>query len=319
MYAADLDENHSKQTDRLVRSSSRVVLAGLVLCALCLASCASSSSSPGAKPHVVVAESPWGAVARAVAGSDAQVTSVIENPNVDPHEYTPTAQVAAEVAEADVVVDNGLGYDAFMGSLLSTGASHRREVVTAAQVLGLSGSGTNPHLWYSIDRVPFVAAAIAKALSSVDPAHGAAYAANLERFDVSLEPLDAAIAQIRAARRGARLAQTERVAGYLLAQAGLTVASPTAFSLAIESGQEPDASATDAMRSLLDDHGVDVLIENTETVSPVTNQVVAEARAAKIPVVGVSELVEPKGTSFVSWQARQIEALGAALGVRVSA
>ena len=283
-----------------------------------LAACSPAPRAAGAPLRVVAAESSWGAVAAAVAGSAASVTSVIDNPALDPHEYTPTAAVAAEVATADVVVDNGLGYDTFMSSLLSTGATRQRAVVTASSVLGVTDPAANPHLWYSIERVPRVAAAIEAALAEADPRHAETFRANLARFDASLAPLDAALAEIKRDRPGAPVAQTERVAGYLLAQAGLHVASPTAFSLAIESGQEPSAQATEEMTRLLASKGVDVLVENTETVSPVTDQVVAAARASAIPVVGVTELVEPRGSSFAAWQARQIDGLAGALGVAVS-
>ncbi len=298
---------------------SRALLAALLLGAVpALASCSTSAAqgTSSTKLSVVAAESPWGAVAEAIGGSDAQVTSVIANPNVDPHEYTPTALVAAQVAQASVVIDNGLGYDSFMDGLLSTGSAHARSVITAATVLGLHGDGTNPHLWYSLDRVPQVAQAIETAFATADPSHRASYMRNLQHFDRSLSSLDQALGRLKAARGGTAVAQTERVAGYLLAQAGLVVASPSAFSLAIEAGQEPDAQATTQMNDLLVHRRVKVLIENTETVSPVTNDVVAQARAAKIPVVGVSELVEPRATSFVAWQAHQIATLSAALGLR---
>jgi zinc/manganese transport system substrate-binding protein len=297
-----------------VTRSAPLLSLSLLLASGLLAAC-SPAPRAAAPLRVIAAESPWGAVARAVAGRNATVTSVIDNPALDPHEYTPTAAVAAEVATADLVVDNGLGYDRFMTSLLSTGATHPRAVVTAATVLGVTDEAANPHLWYSIERVPTVAAAIEAALAKADPVHAADYRANLARFDASLQPLDAALERIKVARHGAPVAQTERVAGYLLGQAGLDVASPTAFSLAIESGQEPSAQATEQMTQLLSSRGVDALVENTETVSPVTEQVVAEARASSIPVVGVSELVEPRGASFASWQARQIAELARALGM----
>jgi len=300
----------------------RAVLAAIVVGLVpVLASCSSSSPDGASKGKlaVVAAESPWGAVATAIGGRHAQVISVIANPNVDPHEYTPTAQVAAEVAQASVVIDNGLGYDSFMDGLLSTGASHARSVVTAATVLGLHGAGSNPHLWYALDRVPQVAEAIEASFAAADPSHRASYAQNLERFDRSLSSLTSALGRIRATRRGTPVAQTERVAGYLLAQAGLVVASPRSFSLAIEAGQEPDAQATTQMNDVLVPRRVAVLLENTETISPVTNDVVARARQARIAVVGVSELVEPQGATFVSWQARQIAALSSALGLRSTA
>ena len=286
----------------------------LGLLALLASACSSPAPKAGGRLQVVAAESPWGAVAAAVGGSEVQVRSVVADPNTDPHEYTPSAAVAAEVATADVVVENGLGYDAFMDQLLSTGAAHGRVVVTAAKVLGVSGTAANPHLWYAVDRVDQVAAAIERAFAAADPSHASDYADNLGRFRSSVAGLEAQLSAIRSRHQGTAVAQTERVAGYLLAEAGLSVRSPASFSQAIESGQEPDASATQSMAQLLAARQVALLVENTQTVSPVTTAAVSEARAAGLPVVGVSELVEPIGASYAAWQSRQISALAAALG-----
>lgn len=262
---------------------------------------------------VVAAESPWGKIAAAIGGGNAQVTSLVAAANVDPHEYQPTAAAAASVAEAAVVVDNGLGYDDFMNRLLATGASGPRRVVTAATVLHVTGPDANPHLWYALVRVPEVAHAIEVAMAHADPAHAANYRARLVAFDRSLQPVLRQVQAIARHHAGAPVAQTERVAGYLLSEAGLRMVSPVGFALSVEAGQSPSASDTALMDQLLADRGIDALILNTQTQTPVTENVRARAAAAGLPVVDVTETVQPPTSSFVRWQAEQVATLAAAL------
>ena len=229
---------------------------GAVLAAAVLAACAAPTTRTDAGAlRVVAAESPWGAVAAAIGGRHVVVTSLVADPNTDPHDYQPTAAAAAAVARAGVVIDNGLGYDTFMTQLLS-------------------------------------------------------------HFAASLAPLVSSITAIRTARSGTAVAQTERVAGYLLAESGLVVASPLSFALAVESGQNPSAQATQGMDADLSGRRVAALVLNEQTTSPVTSHASALAAAAGVPVVKVSEVVLPVGSSYVRWQRGQIASLAAALGVR---
>ena len=290
-----------------------VLITALVAVAAVLTACGTTSSTAQGRLRVVAAESPWGQVATAIGGPDAQVTSLVAAANVDPHEYQPTAAAAAAVAQAAVVVDNGLGYDEFMVRLLATGAAGPRQVVTAATVLNVAGSDGNPHLWYALERVPTVAKAIEAAMSAADPAHRADYRARLAKFDASLAPVLEQVATIARLHGGAPVAQTERVAGYLLAEAHLVVASPPAFALSVESGQSPPAQATEAMDALLVSRQVRALVLNSQTETPVTTTAAGIARAHQVPVVAVTETVQPPTSSFVSWQARQLRSLEAAL------
>ena len=297
-----------------MRTNTKAIL--LVAIAVLATACSSPSpTSSSGKLNVVAAESPWGAVAQAVGGRFVRVTSLVANPNTDPHEYQPDAAAAAAVSTAGVVIDNGVGYDTFMGQLLSTGGAANRQVVTAATVLGIKGADANPHLWYAIERVPEVAHAIEVALAKAAPAHAADFARQLAAFDHSLTPIDAVIRAIRAQRSGAPVAQTERVAGYLLDEAALRVVSPLDFALAVESGQNPSAQATQLMDQLLSDRGVDAFVYNVQTTSPVTSTARSLATNAHVPVVPVSEVVLPVGASFARWQLRQVQALADSLKV----
>jgi zinc/manganese transport system substrate-binding protein len=258
--------------------------------------------------HVVAAENFWGNIAAQIGGRDVQVTSLITNPNADPHLFETDAQNAALLAEAQVVIENGAGYDTWMGSLLGADDGHLR-IVNAASVLHVTGSDPNPHLWYDIPRVPSVAAAIAAALSKEAPQHAHLFAHNLETFDSSLKPLDGTLATIRKGYHDVSVAYTERVPGYLLADAHLDVKTPPGFARAIEDGTDPGAADTVAMQELLTKHDINVLLYNGQTVTPVTTQIRALAKEHHIPVVGVSETMPSGAATYQQWQEAQMNTL----------
>lgn len=287
--------------------------AASTLCAVCLSACSSPSSL--SRLRVVAGESPWGAVAAAIGGNKVDVLSLVANPSVDPHSFTATAADAAAVNQASVVIENGLGYDNFVDQVLATGTSGPRSVVTVSSVLGVKGPNANPHLWYWLDRVPTVAAAIERAMAERDPKDASAFQTNLENFDHNLAPLIAELAHIDKVAHGVPVAQTERVAGYLLAEAGLTLRSPLSYSLAIEAGTTPSFQAQRQMNNLMSSHAVRVLIYNVQTVTSLTTQLKQLAQSSGVPVVGVSEVVEPQSAGFIAWQQDQIVRLEAALGL----
>src|SRR6202041_859070 len=152
--------------------------AAIPLASLGLAGCAGASTSTSAVVHVVAAENFWGNITSQIGGRDVMVTSLITNPNADPHLFETDARDAADLARAQVVVENGAGYDSWMRSLLGADAGHRT-VVTAASVLHVTGGDPNPHLWYDIPKVPKVAAAIAAALTKADPGEAAVFRRDL--------------------------------------------------------------------------------------------------------------------------------------------
>lgn len=272
------------------------------------------SASGAHRPlRVVAAENFWGSIASQIAGPRAEVTSILTNPDADPHLYEPDAANAVAVARADVVIDNGVGYDTFMDHLLGATSGGHRIVVKVQRVLGISSADANPHLWYDIPRIPAVARAIATALVKADPADQAVFEKNLASFDASLEPLDAILGAIRTRHRGVPVAYTERVPGYLLADAGLRVETPVGFATAIEDGNEPSAADAQLMYALIRERRIEVLLYNVQTVSAATQHVLELATRARIPVVGVSETMPPSAGTYQKWQLDQAKALEAAL------
>jgi zinc/manganese transport system substrate-binding protein len=273
---------------------------------------ASASTPHQATVPVVAAENFWGNIASQIGGNHVSVTSLITNPNADPHLFETDAADAAKLAQAKVVIQNGANYDQWMHSLLGADSSHPT-LVTAASVLHISGSDPNPHLWYDIPKVPKVAAAMAAAFSKVDPGDAATFRSNLARFDASLQPLLATIATIRKEFPGAPVAYTERVPGYLLAAADLSVKTPVGFARSVEDGVDPGPADTVAMEKLLTDHEIDVLLYNVQTVTSVTTQIRTMARHDGVAVVGVSETMPASARTYQQWQQSQLNALLRAL------
>ncbi len=301
-----------------VRFSARWVLLALASLSVTLAGTTTLlatetlGASPPRKVEIVAAENFWGNIASQLGGNDVSVISLISNPNADPHLFETNAANAAKLAQAQIVVENGAGYDGWMSSLLSAD-SGQPKIVNAGNILHVSGSDPNPHLWYDIPKVPKVAAAIAAALTRTDPKDASVFRRNLREFDTSLAPLTAMLAAIRSQFAGAPVAYTERVPGYALAIAHLDVKTPEGFAWAIEDGEDPGPADTLAMEKLLTGHRIDVLLYNVQTVTPVTTEVRAMARKNGVAVVGVSETMPPSDHTYQEWQLAQLTALFHAL------
>jgi zinc/manganese transport system substrate-binding protein len=277
--------------------------------ALLLSACGGSSSG---KLDVVAAENVYGNIAQQIGGPHVSITSILTNPDADPHLFEPSTATGLAVAKAKVVIQNGLGYDAFMTRLEDAATSKSRKVVTVADVLGFHGKDANPHLWYDVPHLDRIAAAITNALEKADRRHALSYGMGLARFERSLAPLQREVATIRSRFHGAPVAYTEPVPGYLVTAAGLRNLAPDSFTRAIEEGTEPSPSAVAAMDGLIARHRIRVLLYNSQAVSPITGRLRDAAKAAGIPVVPVTETLAPH-LRFQQWQLNQASALAAAL------
>jgi zinc/manganese transport system substrate-binding protein len=253
----------------------------------------------------------WGDIAGQIGGENVTVTSILDDPEADPHLYESGARDASDITKADVVITNGLGYDDFVDKILSTAPNDKRVFIKISDVLKKEANA-NPHIWYDIPSVPLVAAEIEARLSQKDPAHSATYKANLTTFIDALQPLLDRIGSIRAAHSGAAVAYTERVPEYMLQAAGLRIVSPESFASAIEEGNEPGPADQAAMRALIINKQVRVLLYNAQAESPVTQSLRELAAQNGVPVVAVTETA-PTGKNFQAWQLSQLDALLAAL------
>lgn len=287
-----------------------VGLAALLLPAL--SGCDAGAGVSDGKIHAVAGENFYGDLVSRVGGDLVSVSSILSDPNVDPHSYESSLQNAQAIADATLVVENGLGYDAFVDNLVGASPRSDRKVVNAQHLLGL-GDGVNPHIWYDPDTMPKVARAVADALEGLAPASKPTFEANLKSYLDSLAPLTAKIAEIKVRYPATPVAYTEPVPGYLLAALAFRVLTPAGFARSIEGGTDPAPADVAAESDLLTGHQAKLLLYNSQATSPVTESIKSLASRSGVPVVGVSETM-PAARSFVDWQLGQLNAIEAALG-----
>ncbi|MGA2045642.1 MAG: zinc ABC transporter substrate-binding protein [Roseiarcus sp.] len=259
---------------------------------------------------IVAAENFYGDVASQIGGANVAVTSILSNPDDDPHLFEASASTARALADARIVIVNGVDYDPWMEKLLAANkAPGRREILVAA--LAHRKSGDNPHLWYEPATVKAVAAALSVDLAIVDPAHRSDYQKAGADFAASLEPLEAKIAEMRKKFAGQPIAASEPVFGYMAGLIGLKVRNEK-FALAVMNNAEPSASEVAGFEDDLKGHRVRAMLYNAQASEPAVQRLVEMAKAEKIPVVGVSE-TEPAGADYQQWMGSQLDALDHAL------
>ena len=266
--------------------------------------------------NVVAGENFWGDIVHQIGATHVAVTSIISDPNADPHEYESDVHDAAAIAKAHFVLENGLGYDDFIGKLLSASPSSSRDVLSVQQILAIGGRNPNPHIWYDTARVPEVAAAIVAELSKLDPRDSAEFEANAVTFDAGLKPITNVISEIKSAYGGESIAYTERVPGYLVDAAGLKLGIPSTFAQAVEDGNDSSPADTEAFDDAITHKTVKVLLYNAQVTDPATDRIKQLAAHNGIPVVGVTETLPSSDADYQAWQLRQAQELLTALGAQ---
>ena len=262
---------------------------------------------------VVAAENVYGEAAKQLAGPGASVTSILSNPDEDPHLFEASPSVARHLSEARIAIENGAGYDPWMDKLIAAHAAPDRVVIDVADLTGHK-PGDNPHLWYDPATMTAFARAFAAALDAADAAHAPDHARRLQAFLDELAPIDAKVAAIKAAHAGTAVTATEPVFGYMAAAIGLTMRNER-FQVAVMNDTEPAASDVAAFEQDLRTHAVQALIYNSQASDTAARRMVGIAKASKVPVVGVTE-TEPAGKSYAAWMLGQLDALDRALSTQ---
>jgi zinc/manganese transport system substrate-binding protein len=270
------------------------------------------ASQPSTRLTIVAGENFWGSIAAQLGGSAVAVTSIVTNPNTDPHEYESNTRDARAFADAKYVILNGAGYDDWGKKLLAANPADGRRVLVVADLLGKK-PGDNPHFWYSPDFVERVANRITADLKSVDPGHAATFDRQRAALTTALQPYHDRIAAIRGQSAGRKVGATENIFVYLADALGLDLISPPEFMQAVAEGTDPPASTVAEFQQQVSEKQIGVLVVNTQTTTAVTTNLKQLAVGAGIPVVGISETLQPVGASFQAWQNQQLHALQAAL------
>ncbi|UGT59618.1 metal ABC transporter solute-binding protein, Zn/Mn family [Nocardia asteroides] len=277
-----------------------------VATAFALTACGSSDDS--GKPSVVASTDVWGSVAAAVAGPDAEVESLITDPSADPHSHESSAGETAELAEADLVVFNGGGYDEFVEQALKG----RDTPSVDAYSVRTDRSEENEHVWYDVTTVATVAEQIAAELGRIDAEHAQGYTDRAAEFTGKLAGIAAVTDRIAAQRPDTPVLQTEPLAYYLLRAAKVRDLTPAEFQEAIEQETDPAPAAVAATRDLLTGKQVRVLVYNVQTEDRITEDLRGLAQQNSIPVLEVTETL-PDGVDYIAWQTANAEALAAAV------
>ncbi len=259
---------------------------------------------------IVAAENMYGKIAEAIGGNLVAVTSIISNPNEDPHLFEARPQTAEALKNAKIIIYNGIGYDGWMAKLLATHAPAGAAVIVAADLVS-ARDGQNPHLWYKPQTAPAVAQALARQLEKDVPGHAADVQKNLAAFTASLKPVDEKIAALRSQYEGTVVAATEPVFGYMADALGLKMEN-AAFQEAVMKDEEPSATLVASFEKGLADGTIRVLFYNSQVTDAATRRILDIARANHVPVVGVTETA-PQDKSFAAWMLAELEATGTAL------
>jgi zinc/manganese transport system substrate-binding protein len=313
-----------------MRIRSGFLAVALPLSAALLASaCSSSSTSPSAGGGTsaaassttimaIGAENEYADVIAQVGGKYVRAPSIMSNPNTDPHTFEASPAVAREISAADLIVQNGVGYDDWATTIENAAPSTARKVINVQQLLGLPNSTPNPHLWYKPATMPAVASAIATDLAQIDPAHASYYRANAAAFTASLTAWTKAIATFKAAYPNTPVATTEPVADYMLQAAGADIMTPWTFQADIMNGTDPSPQDTAIEKSLFTQHKVKVFLYNQQVTDALTESFISLAQANGIPVVGVYETMPTPGFDYQSWMLAEVNALSKAVTGKVS-
>jgi zinc/manganese transport system substrate-binding protein len=274
---------------------------------------AKAGSSSGTPIRVVAAENFWGSIATQLGGAHAKVTSIISNPNADPHDYEPTAADGRTVATTQYAIVNGIGYDSWADKLLAANPSSGRKELKVGDLVGLKPGG-NPHRWYSPANVHQVIAQITADYQKLDPADAAYFAAREKAFETkTLATYNSLIADIKKTYGGTAIGASESIVTPLAEGLGLKMLTPESFLDAISEGTDPTAKDKSTIDEQIKDKKIKVYVYNSQNSTPDVQAQVKEAKAAGIPVTTVTETLTPAGASFQAWQVRQLRALKQAL------
>lgn len=332
-----------------------LILLGLAVASvLTLAGCAGTSATGGTdqtgdgRISIVASTNVYGAIASEVGGDLVEVTSIVSSASQDPHSFEPSARDQLAVSKADLVIENGGGYDAFIDALIESGGAeapvvtavefshdwpenegHADEAEHADEADGGEGDhadedehadhdhdhveGFNEHVWYDPHTVSHVAAAIADELAALRPDGAETFAANAEDFAAEVEGLEASLGDLAEAHGGEKVFLTEPVPFYLVREAGLENVTPDAFSEAVEEGQDVAPATLLESLGLVRGGEVRVVVTNTQTGGAETQEIAGEAEGLGIPVIAFSETL-PEGETYISWMQANLETLSSALG-----
>ncbi|GCE14419.1 metal ABC transporter solute-binding protein, Zn/Mn family [Tengunoibacter tsumagoiensis] len=288
------------------------VLVGMAVLGSMLGACGPASSSASSGIKVVAAENFYGDIVKQLGGAHVSVTSILSDPNVDPHEFESNFNNAKAVGNARLIVANGGGYDNWIDKLLSSAPKAERSVIKGSDLALPQKLPDNEHIWYDVDNMDVIAEKVTEQLITLDPAHTSDFSTNLQTFKQSLQAIHQKMDEIKARYAGTPIGLTETIYLYQAQPMGLKIMTPFAFEKAMAEGNDPPADSVVTTDNQVKQKQIKVLIYNVQTTSNVTTKLQDDAKAQHLPVVAVSETM-PTTKTYQTWMLDQLNALEAAL------
>ena len=294
----------------------------IAMTALALTACTAtpSTSSGTSAPavgasvvRVVAAENFWGSIATQLGGKHAAVTSIIVNPNADPHSYEPTARDLRTIADAGLIIINGIGYDTWATKAVAANGSSNQHVITVGKELGLADN-SNPHRWYNPDNVHQIVLRIVNAYKAIDPSDSKYFDAQANAFELtSTAEYKSIISQIKTKYSGVPVGASESIFAMIAPALGLKLLTPPSFLRAISEGTDPTASDKSTIDAQIKNRLIKVYVYNSQNATPDIQTQIAAAKAEGIPISTITETLTPPTDSWEQWQTSQLKSLSAAL------
>ncbi|GAA4551320.1 metal ABC transporter solute-binding protein, Zn/Mn family [Amycolatopsis samaneae] len=298
-----------RRTTRVLAAASALSLFALGAAACSSGDKADPAASATDKVKVVAATDVWGSVVAAIGGDKVQVTSIIHDSSADPHSYETTADDALAAKNAKLTLANGGGYDKFFEKLAGQAGGAKKLVAYDIAAPG----NENEHVWYDLPGVGKIADQVAAGLGEIQPASKQTFEDNAKAFKGKLDALVKKAGEIGATHPDTKVVATEPVAHYLLRTAKITDATPEAFAKAVENESDVPAAALDQFRKLITGKQVKALVNNVQTETAVTKQVVADAKGAGVAVVDVAETLPAGVTGYIDWMTKTVDTLAGAV------
>lgn len=292
-----------------------VVVGGIYAATYFSAPTGTSCTTSGGTIQIVAGENFWGSLVSQLGGSHVNVTSIVTDPNTDPHSYESSTADAKAVTNACFVIENGAGYDVWLSNLVSAAGASHQTVLNVQQLLG-QPTEANPHFWYSPLYVNTTVRAMYNDLVKIDPAASAYYKQQYTSLNSSLwtsyMKQEGIIKQMF---NGVPVASTESIFVYMANATGLNVITPTAFMKAVAEGTDPSAQDIATFQNQLNggNSTVHVLVYNAQTVTPLTQSLIALAGKNEIPYIRISETIQPPNFTFQAWMQGEVGQLQNAL------
>lgn len=247
------------------------------------------------KVDIVTSTNIYANIAKNVVGKHGEVQAIIKNGDTDPHDFEPTTNSAKEVANANIVISNGLGYDDWMTKLADSNDIHMTKV--GEELMGLK-QGDNPHIWYNLDLPKKYVNYIVKRSSKIDPKHASYFRKNGQTYLNKIQSIKQLAAKIDA-KHAKPVYVSEPVFDYALERCHFKIGNP-AFEEAVENETDPSAQVVHNMQESIKHKKISFFVNNVQASSSTVNGMVKLANQNQIPVLKVRETM-PNGTNYYHW------------------